>query len=134
MDALEIYRSRFRPSPKLAKPYVMLGFNVFAADTDEEAELLSTSVQQAFVNLRTGRPTQLPPPVKGYGDKLAPQERAIIDSALSCTAMGAREKVRSQIEAFSARTNANELMITSQIFDHTARLHSYEIVASIMGP
>jgi luciferase family oxidoreductase group 1 len=133
MDAVRIYRAKFQPSADLAKPYVMLGFNVFAADSDREAELLATSVQQAFVNLRTGRPAPLPPPQENYSEKLGPNERAIIESALACTAIGTASRVLSQIESFAERTGADELMITSQIFDQTARLKSYEIVASIMN-
>ncbi len=75
MEAITVYRERFEPSEQLDKPYVMLGFNVFAADTDEEAQLLSTSIQQAFVALRTGQPTQLPPPQAGYADTLPMQAR-----------------------------------------------------------
>jgi luciferase family oxidoreductase group 1 len=128
-DALRIYRSTFRPSARLAKPYVMLGFNVFAADSDEEAQVLATSAQQAFVNLRSGRPAQLPPPVLGYREQLGAQERALLESVLSCSAIGTVERVRSGIAAFLARTGADELMITSMIFDPAARLHSYSIVA-----
>jgi luciferase family oxidoreductase group 1 len=133
MEAVRIYRSKFQPSSDLAKPYVMLGFNVFAADSDREAQLLATSVQQAFVNLRTGRPGQLPPPVENYSAGLGPSERAIIESALSCTSIGTASKVLHDIEAFVERTGADELMITSQIFDHAARLKSYEIVGSLMN-
>jgi luciferase family oxidoreductase group 1 len=130
MQAIDIYRDTFRPSDKLAAPYVMLGFNVFAADTDEEARVLATSQMQAFVNLRSGRPKPLPPPDAGYPDRLLPQEKAIIDSALSCIAVGAPDSVRQQVDAFVARTGANELMVTSQIFDHKARVRSYELLAS----
>jgi alkanesulfonate monooxygenase SsuD/methylene tetrahydromethanopterin reductase-like flavin-dependent oxidoreductase (luciferase family) len=130
MQAIDIYRSTFRPSDKLEAPYVMLGFNVFAADTDEEARVLATSQMQAFVNLRSGRPKPLPPPDAGYPNRLLPQEKAIIDGALSCIAIGAPDSVRQQVEAFVARTGANELMVTSQIFDHRARVRSYELLAS----
>jgi luciferase family oxidoreductase group 1 len=130
MQAIDIYRSTFRPSDKLDAPYVMLGFNVFAADTDEEARVLATSQMQAFVNLRSGRPKPLPPPDAGYPNRLLPQEKAIIDGALSCIAIGAPDSVRQQVEAFVARTGANELMVTSQIFDHRARVRSYELLAS----
>jgi luciferase family oxidoreductase group 1 len=132
MDAIQVYRSTFRPSEHLAKPYVMLGFNVFAADSDEEAALLATSMQQAFVNLRTGRPGRLPPPVPGYLDTLGPQERAMLAQVLSCTAIGHGGSVREQIDAFAQRTGADELMITSQIFDPHARLRSYELVAAAL--
>ncbi len=131
MQAIEIYRATFRPSAQRDKPYVMLGFNVFAADSDEEAQLRATSMQQAFVNLRTGHPTKLKPPVAGYYDLLGPAERTMLDSVLSCSAIGAPDTVERQLKAFIERTGADELMITSQIFDHAARLRSYEIAAGI---
>jgi luciferase family oxidoreductase group 1 len=132
MQAIELYRSTFRPSAQLDKPYVMLGYNIFAADTDEEAEYLASSMQQAFVALRTGRPSQLQPPVKGYLEKIGPQERAMLDSVLSCSAIGSRETVERQLKEFIKRTGADELMVTSQIYDHSKRLHSYEIAGDIM--
>ncbi len=131
--AIALYRARFRPSRQLDRPYVMLGFNVFAADTDDEARLLASSMQQAFVNLRSGRPTKLQPPVENYEQQLTPPERAILEHTLSCTAIGNPESVRAAINAFIARTGADELMITSQIFSHPARLHSYEITADVCG-
>jgi luciferase family oxidoreductase group 1 len=131
MEALDIYRARFRPSAQLNEPYVMLGFNVFAADTDAEAQLLATSMQQAFVNLRTGRPGQLPPPVEDYTSRLPPAARAMLDEVLSCSAIGSPATVRGVTAAFIARTRPQELMITSQIFDHAARLHSYRITAAV---
>jgi luciferase family oxidoreductase group 1 len=131
MQAIELYRENFRPSAQLAKPYVMLGFNIFAADTDEEAAFRATSMQQAFVNLRSGRPNRLPPPVKDYPKLVGPAEKALLDSVLSCSAIGSRESVRAQVDAFIARTGADELMITCQIFDHRARLRSYEIASEI---
>ncbi len=133
MPAIEIYRAQFRPSAAVARPHVMLGFNVFAADTSEEAKFRATSMQQAFVNLRSGRPSQLPPPVEGYADRVGPQERALLDSVLSCSAVGSPDEVRASLQAFVARTGADELMITSQIFDHAARLRSYEITAEVFG-
>ncbi|HEX8191824.1 MAG TPA: LLM class flavin-dependent oxidoreductase [Allosphingosinicella sp.] len=129
MDAVHVYRSSFRPSAQLAEPYVMLGFNVFAADSDAEAQLLATSVQQAFVALRTGRPGKLQPPLAGYADTLPPQARASLEDVLSCSATGAPDTVARQMKAFVERTGADELMIVSQIFDHEARLKSYEIAA-----
>ncbi len=133
MQAIEIYRATFKPSAQLDRPYVMLGFNVFAAATDEEARVLATSMQQAFVNLRTGRPGKVPPPVPGYLDTLPPPARAMIDEILSCSAVGSPETVRRAIHAFVERTGADELMITSNIYDHAARLRSYEIAAQAMG-
>ena len=134
MEALDIYRARFRPSAQMDEPYVMLGFNVFAADTDQEANLLATSMQQAFVNLRTGRPGQLPPPVAGYAAQLPPPAKAMLDDVLSCSAIGSPATVRESIAKFIGRTQPQELMITSQIFDHAARLHSYKIVAQVFRP
>jgi luciferase family oxidoreductase group 1 len=131
MEAIEIYRATFKPSEQLAKPYVMLGFNVFAADTDEEAQVRATSMQQAFVNLRTGRPGRLPPPVPGYRENADPAARALLDSVLSCATIGSPATVREGLKAFIARTGADELMITSQMFDHRARLRSYEIAAQV---
>ncbi|MBJ7311842.1 LLM class flavin-dependent oxidoreductase [Rugamonas sp. CCM 8940] len=131
LQALELYRNNFQPSAQLDKPYVMLGFNVFAADNDADAHFRASSMQQAFVNLRSGRPGQLPPPRAGYLDQLAPPERAMLDAVLSCSAIGAPARVAEQLQAFIARTGADELMITSQIFDHAQRLRSYEITAEL---
>ncbi len=131
MQAIEVYRSRFRPSEHFQRPYLMLGYNVFAADTDAEAQYLATSMQQAFVNLRRGQPGKLQPPVEGYLEQLAPPERALLDQVLSCTAIGSPDSVRTQIKAFLERTGADELIITSQMFDHAARLRSYEIAAEV---
>lgn len=131
MQAIDMYRSNFRPSEQLDKPYIMLGFNVFAADTDEEAHFLATSMQQAFVNLRTGRPTKLKPPVSGYLEALDLPERMMLDSVLSCSAIGSRVTVAHQLRAFIEKTKPDELMITSQIYDHAARLRAYEITADI---
>jgi luciferase family oxidoreductase group 1 len=129
--ALEVYRTRFRPSAQLDSPYVMLGYNIFAADSDEEARFLATSMQQAFVNLRSGRPSQLPAPVAGYENQLPPAARALLADVLACSAIGSPATVGAALAGFVARTQPQELMITSQMFDHSARLHSYEIAASI---
>jgi len=131
MQAIALYRSSFKPSTQLAQPYVMLGFNVFAADSDEEAQFRATSMQQAFDNLRSGHPTRLPPPQEDYLQRIGPQERALLDQVLSCAAIGAPETVVRQMQAFIVRTGADELMITSQIFDHAARLRSYQITSEI---
>jgi luciferase family oxidoreductase group 1 len=131
MQAIQIYRSSFKPSARLAKPHVMLGFNVFAADTEEEAALRATSQQQAFVNLRSGRPGRLPAPLAGYADRVGPQERALLESVGSCWAIGTADTVRRQLQAFIERTGADELMIGSAMFDPAARIRSYEITADI---
>ena len=127
-EAIRVYRETFKPSEQLERPYVMLGFNAFVADTDEEAQLLATSVQQAFVALRTGQPTQLPPPVENFSDSLPLEAKAVLRGVLSCSAIGTPERAREQVEAFVARTGADELMITAQIFDPKARLRSYELL------
>ncbi|MDB4877035.1 MAG: Luciferase-like monooxygenase [Gemmatimonadetes bacterium] len=129
MTAVELYRAEFQPSDRLAKPHVMLGVNVFAADTNEEARRLSTSQLQAFVALRRGRPIQLPPPSNDFAAQIMPLERAMLDEALACTIVGSPSAVREGLEAFVRDTGADELMIASQIFDFDARLRSYEITA-----
>ena len=131
LQAIDIYRARFRASAQLERPHLMLGFNIFAAESDAQARFLSTSMQQAFVNLRSGRPGQLPPPVEGYHEQLPPQAKALLADVLSCSAIGSPETVRSAVKAFIERTRPDELMITAQIFDHSARLTSYEIAADI---
>ena len=128
MEAIDVYRRRFEPSDQLSEPYVMLGFNAIVADTDEEAELLATSVQQAFVALRTGNAIKLPPPKPGYADDLPLEARAILRSVLSASAIGNGETARRQFDDFVARTNPDELIVTAQVYDHQARLRSYELL------
>ena len=130
-QAIDIYRARFQPSAQLAKAYVMLGFNVFAAESDTEAQILATSMQQAFVNLRSGRPTPLPPPMAGYETQLPAPAKALLADVLTCSAVGSPDTVRQALNAFIDRTRPDELMITAQIFDHSARLRSFEIAADI---
>lgn len=133
LPAIALYRARFKPSAQCAQPHVMLGYNVFAAESDEEARLLASSMQQAFVNLRSGRPSRLQPPVRDYESRLSAPERAILEQTLSCSAIGSPTTVRAALVDFIDQTGADELMITSQIFDHQARLRSYEITASVMS-
>jgi len=129
MDAIELYRAQFRPSAQLARPYLMLGVNVIAAESDQEAARLATSLEQAIVNLRSGRPGRLPPPaVRRWGVG----ERAILDRVLACSAIGSPATVKRWLNDFTARTGADELIIASQIFDHPARLRSYEIAADAL--
>jgi luciferase family oxidoreductase group 1 len=130
-EAVEIYRSRFRPSEQQAKPHVMLGLNVFAADTDAAARRLFTSLQQAFVNLRSGRPGKLPPPIDDFEARLSPPQLAMLANALSCSVVGSPETVRRGLAAFIAETGADEIMITAQIFVHAARLRCFAITADI---
>lgn len=130
-DAIAIYRERFEPSEQLDKPYVMLGLNVIAAETDDEARLLFTSLQQAFVNLRTGRAGKLPAPRPGFEAEIDPMAKAMLGSALSCAIVGSRDTVKRGLADFVARTGADELMVTAQVFDHAARVRSYEILADV---
>ena len=132
MDAITVYRAEFKPSRFLQRPHAMLGFNVFAADTDDEARFLATSWQQSFVNLRSGHPGRLPPPVEGYLESLAPQGRKLLEHVLSCSAIGAPGTVADRINAFIAQTGADELILTSNMHDHAARLRSVEIVAGLI--
>ena len=129
MPALEIYRSRFEPSAHLAEPYVMVGFNVFAAETEQEARLLRTSAQQSILRLRRGSPGQLPPPVADFEEGLSVADRQILDHVQSCSVAGSADAVRAGIEAFVGRTGADEVMIAGHIFDHRARLRSFQITA-----
>ncbi len=133
LAAIERYRARFRPSAQLAAPYVMLGANMFLADSDAEARLLFTSLEQAFVNLRSGRPGQLPPPSPGYGERLEPALRAMIDETLAVSFVGSPASVRGKLQGFLAATRPDELMITAMIHDHGARLRSFELAAGLLG-
>ena len=127
--ACEVYRQHFRPSKYLDKPYLMLGFNIFAADTTAEAEDLATSWQQSFVSLRSGKPITLPPPAPGYMDNASPQAQELIKHMMHCTAIGDVDTVRQKIHATLVNTQANELIVTSNIYDQKARLHSYTLAA-----
>lgn len=130
-EAIAIYRSRFTPSGRagaLEGPYVMLGVNVVAADGDQEARHIFTSMQQMFVNVRRGQPGPLPPPRSGLLDELASWEREGMEEMLACAIVGGAETVRRGVEAFVERTAADELMVISAIFDHEARVRSYRIL------
>lgn len=131
-QALATYRRDFRPSAALQRPYAMAGFNVFAADTRAEAELLASSQQQAFIALRTGTPGLMKPPVEGYRKSLPPQQSAMLDHVLSASATGTRDDVARGIAAFVARTQVDEVMLTSAVFDHQARRHSIALAADAM--
>ena len=132
--AIQLYRQQFRPSPYLDKPYVMLGLNVFAADTNEEAQLLFTSLEQAFINLRTGHPAPLPPPLPGYRERLDPRLTDMLDSVLRCAIVGDPTAIAEGLGSFIAQHRPDELMVTAQIFDAAARRKSYEILAQVHAP
>jgi luciferase family oxidoreductase group 1 len=131
MQALQVYRTLFRPSPALDKPYAMLGVNAFVADTDEEAQRLFTSLQQQFINLRRGTPGQLQPPVDTMDGRWTELERNGVEHSLSYAAVGSPQTVRTKLKGFLERTGADELMLTALIHDHQARLRSFELAAEI---
>lgn len=132
-EAVELYRHRFSPSKYLDKPYVMLGFNVIAADTTDEAEYLASSVRRGFVNLRRGTPGKLQPPSENYLDELSPADQALLSQIMVCSAVGDVRLVTEKLQRFIEQTEADELMVASQIYSHEARLRSYEILASAMA-
>lgn len=126
-EALAIYRRDFRPSAQLDRPYAMAGYNIFAADSAAEAELIASSMQQAFVRLRTGQPGKLQPPLAGYYDSLPMQARAMLSDVLSASSIGTQADVERDLAAFIDRTGVDEVIIAAQIFDPAARKRSYEI-------
>jgi len=132
--ALQLYRQQFRPSPYLDKPYVMLGLNVFAADTDSEAQLLFTSLQQAFVNLRTGHPAPLPPPLAGYSDQIDPRLSDMLASVLRCAIVGGPATIAAGLSNFITAHQPDEIMVTAQIYDAAARRKSYDILSEVHPP
>ncbi|MET0295341.1 MAG: LLM class flavin-dependent oxidoreductase, partial [Phenylobacterium sp.] len=131
MNAIDLYRRNFRPSAQLDAPYVMAGVNIFAAETDAEARFLSSSMQQAFVNLRRGRPGKFQPPIDGYEEGLNDMERATLRQISACSFVGAKDTVREGLSAFLQRTGVDEIIVACQMFDHAARLRSYEIAAEV---
>ncbi|MGO4571597.1 LLM class flavin-dependent oxidoreductase [Microvirga sp. 2TAF3] len=131
MQALQVYRERFQPSKQLDRPYAMVGVNVIAADTDEEARFLFTSAQQQFTNLFRGTRGQLQPPIDDIESYWTPAERAQASNMLSRSFVGSPETIRRGLENFIAETEADELMVASAIFDHAKRLRSYEILADM---
>lgn len=130
-EAIQIYRARFQPSERLAKPHVMLGVNVVAADTDAQAAYLFSSYQQSFVNLRRGRPAPVPPPIRDYVMDVSPFERAQFEPVLAAAVVGSPQTVNRRLQQFAGETGADELIIVSQLYEHAARLRSYEIVSSV---
>ena len=133
MEAIAIYRRTFKPSEALAQPYVMICIGVCAADTDEEARRLSTSSQQQFLALRRGQPGLLPAPVDDIRAIASEAELAGLDHTFRYSAIGSPETVRAKVQQVLDATGADELMAASQIHDHAARRHSYEILAQVRG-
>jgi luciferase family oxidoreductase group 1 len=130
-EALHVYRARFQPSRQLERPYAMVGANVIAADTDEEARRLFTSVQQQFANRFRGARGQLPPPIDTIETYWSPAEREQASAMLACSFVGSRDTVRRGLNSFVQQTGADEVMVASAIYDHSARLRSYKILAEV---
>ena len=129
-DAIEIYRSRFEPSEHLAEPYLMLGVNVVAADTDDQARFLASSGRQAFASLRQGRPIELPPPSKEWVRDPATDVSDVAQLS-RVSFVGTADTIAQQMTVFVQGTQPNELIVVSHIYDHHARLRSYEIAADV---
>jgi luciferase family oxidoreductase group 1 len=131
LGALKLYRRSFQPSDVLQEPYTMVGVNVIAAETDEEARFLATSMEQQFLNLFRNNPGPLLPPVNNFNDQISDYERTLLDSRVGSSIVGSPQTVKTKLEQFLEETQANEMIINAQIFDHHARLKSYEIVSKI---
>ena len=131
MEALAVYRARFQPSEQLDKPYVMVGCNVCAADSDAVAKRLFTSSQQAFANAVRSARGQLPPPIDDIESYWSPVEKAQASHMLTHSFVGTAERVREQLTDFVNVTQADEVMANAMIYDHAARLHAHEILADV---
>jgi luciferase family oxidoreductase group 1 len=131
-QALEVYRTRFQPSAQLQRPYAMVGVNVIAADADHEARTLFTSVQQQFANRFRGARGQPPPPIDDIEAYWSPGEKEQASAMLACSVVGSAETVARGLDAFIEKTGADEIMVAAAIYDHRARLRSYEILASVV--
>ena len=131
MRALYVYRTQFKPSAHLKEPYAMVAVNVIAADTDQEAERLFTSVQQQFLYIRRGKARQMQPPVDDLASRWPDYELAGIDSVFRCSAVGSPKTVQRGLASFIAQTQANELIITAPIFDHQARKYSLSLTTQV---
>jgi luciferase family oxidoreductase group 1 len=128
MPALKAYRERFQPSARLPAPYAMAGVNAIVAPTDEEARVLFTSLQQVVIGLVTGSPGRLAPPVPQI-DPLPPHVQKSVDAFLACSFVGSPDTVRRGLEGFIARTGADELIVSTAVFDRGARMRSCELLA-----
>ncbi|MGQ4659498.1 MsnO8 family LLM class oxidoreductase [Lysobacter sp. F6437] len=131
-QALALYHREFTPSARLQKPYAMLALNVVAAESDAEARRLFTTQQQSFVNLRRGRPGLVPPPIDDIESWWTPIEKHGVERALACSVIGDADTVKQGIAAFVERHRPDELLLTANVFDHGARVRSFEIAADVM--
>jgi luciferase family oxidoreductase group 1 len=133
MEALRVYRDEFRPSRQLDHPYAMAGVNVIAADTDAEAKRLFTSAQQQFTNLFRGQRGKLQPPIDDIGQYWNPAEKERTAEMLRYSFVGSKETVRAGLDAFVEQTKVDEVIVAAAIYDHAARLRSYELLAEVVG-
>lgn len=131
LPSLDLYRKSFVASDVLKKPYAMVALNVFAAETDKEAEKLATSQHQSFLNLIRGRPGKIKPPVDSMDEIWTAQEKAMVESRVGGSIIGSRETVKAKLDQVLSETNADEIMVNAMVYDHEARLRSYEIVAEV---
>jgi luciferase family oxidoreductase group 1 len=129
--ALHVYRSAFEPSEQLARPYVMVGANVVAADTDAEARRLFTSAQQSFANLLRGTRGRLQPPIDDIDGYWSPLEKSQASRMLACAFVGSPQTIRESLDRFSAETQADEIIVASAVYDHSARIRSYDLLAQL---
>ena len=131
LPALEVYRSRFKPSAQLAKPHAMVGVNVIAAETDAEAKRLATTQQMSFTNLIRGTRGLSRPPIANIEDYWSPEEKGQVARMLSRSVVGAAKTIAAGLDALIAETAADELIIVSDVYEHAARLRSFELIAEI---
>jgi len=131
VPAIQLYLNSFSPSEHLQEPYCMAGVNVIAAESDEKAEWLSTSMKQQFLNMMRGKPTQLKPPVDDMNELWLPHEKEALERQFATSIIGSPETVKSKLQGFLTMTGVNELMVNSMIYDHQERLKSYEIVSQL---
>lgn len=132
VPALELYRNSFKTSEVLDEPYAMVGVNIIAAETDEQARFLASSMQQQFLNLIRNQPGKLAPPIDHIDEISTDYEKSLLHERLATSIIGGPETVKAKLQAFLDQTGADELMVNAQIYDHQARLRSYEIVAELM--
>ncbi|MFC4321343.1 LLM class flavin-dependent oxidoreductase [Litchfieldia salsa] len=132
LPALKLYYDNFQPSDEYKEPYAMVAVNIIAADTDEEAEWLATSIKQSFLNMMRNTPSQLQPPVKNLDELMSPYEKGVLDKQLASTIIGSPINVKKKLQAFLDKTKADEIMVSTMIYDHSARLYSHQLVAEIM--
>ena len=133
LEAIDIYRTRFTPSEQLKESYLMMGFNICAGETSEEADYLRSSSLQSFLNLRRGRPSQLPPPIKDFEKQMSADDKTLLSQMSRCSAVGDRDDIRAGIAEFVDLTGADELIMTSSVYDHKKRVRGFEIAAEVVG-